>query len=139
MSIKPKLRKGYYIVQRQDGDFEYSKITLAEPIDTGIPIIKGPAVIGDEGFVVVSTKQVFKVLKNDLFNSLIRADTALALGFIKDNFDRYLPGIPLSHSDQGSEGAGRANAEQHSDVAGLEDELRAADEAIADQVKVLLG
>lgn len=139
MNIKPKLRKGYYVVQKPDGDFEYSKVTLAEPVETGIPILKGPSVIGDEGFVVVSTKQVFKVLKNDLFNSFVRADAALPLGYIKDNFDRYVAGVSLSNTDQSSEGSSGSNSQQHSDVAGLEDELRAADEAIADQVKVLFG
>lgn len=138
-AIKPKLRKGYYLVRKPDGDYEYSKVTLAAPTDSGIPILKGPAVLGDEGFVVVSTKQVFKVLKNDLFNSFIRADSILPLGIVKDSFERYIPGLPLSNSDQSGEGASGSDAEQHRDVAGLEDELRAADEAIADQVKVLLG
>lgn len=139
MSVKPKLRKSYYVVQKPDGGYEYARVNLSDPVDGAFGILKGPSIIADEGFIVVSSKQVYKVTKNDLFNSCIRADSALSIGYIKDNFERYVAGVSLSSSDQSSEGASGSNPEQHSDVVGLEDELRAADEAIADQVKVLLG
>lgn len=137
--IKPKLRKGYYLSRNTEGGFEYSKLTLDTPTELGIPILKGPSFLGESGFVVISSKQVYEVTQHDLFNSFIRAASSVGIEYIKSNFERYYPGMPTGHTEPSSEGTGGGGVDQSDNIAGFEDELKSADEVIKNQVQVLFG
>lgn len=137
---KPMLRRGYYIVPGADETFHYFKVTCDVENDGSLCITKGPeAVSTQDGFIVLSSKTVYKVTIHDIYRCNVPADARLNLDTIENTFIKYTPGNTFINSGASGFGASTVATGPADSDAELENQFREADEAIENQVQVLLG